>query len=234
MLTHLVGEPPPLDFVESRTMRLILLGPPGSGKGTQGVRIAEAHGIPSVSTGDLFRKNISEGTELGKKAESYTKSGTLVPDELVLDMVADRLGQEDCGEGYLLDGFPRTVPQAEGLKKLLAEKGAELDHVVLIDVPDEAIVDRLSARRTCEKCGAIYNMNTNPPPEDGACSACGATDSIVQRADDVAETIRQRLSVYHESTAPLVSYYREEGLLREVDGTQTPDAVAEAIGAIVS
>ena len=215
-------------------MRLILLGPPGSGKGTQGVGLAKSFGIPSISTGDLFRKNISEGTELGKKAESYTKSGTLVPDELVLDMVADRLGQADCAAGYLLDGFPRTVPQAEGLKKLLAEKGAALDHVVLIDVPDEAIVDRLSSRRTCEKCGAIYNMNTNPPPADGVCSACGAKDSIVQRADDVAETIRQRLSVYHTSTAPLVSYYRQEGLLREVDGTRPPAEVGEAIAKMVS
>jgi len=215
-------------------MRLILLGPPGSGKGTQGVILAERHEIPQISTGDLFRKNISEGTELGKRAESYTKKGALVPDGVVLDMVADRLDEDDCQDGYLLDGFPRTVPQAEGLKELLAKRNVSLDAVVLIDVPDESIIERLSSRRTCEACGAIYNTKTNPPPADGVCSACGAKDKIVQRADDVAETIQQRLSVYHESTAPLVEYYRDAGLLLEVDGNEPPDKVTEAIAEALS
>lgn len=210
-------------------MRLILLGPPGSGKGTQATVLMDRYNIPQISTGDLFRKNISEGTELGKKAESYTKKGELVPDEVVLGMVADRLEQDDCKDGYILDGFPRTVPQAEGLKELLAKRGTSLDATVLIDVPDEEIVDRLSSRRTCEKCGAIYNTKTNPPPADGVCTSCGAKDSIVQRADDTAETIKQRLNVYHRSTAPLVEYYRDAGLLLEVDGTKSPDKVTEAI-----
>ena len=210
-------------------MRLILLGPPGSGKGTQGVILAEKYGVPQISTGDLFRKNISEGTELGKRAESYTKKGALVPDEVVLDMVDDRLEQDDCKNGYLLDGFPRTVPQAEGLKEILAKRGTALNATVLIDVPDEQIIDRLSSRRTCEACGAIYNTKTNPPPADGKCTACGAKDKIVQRADDNAETIRQRLNVYHESTAPLVTYYRDAGLLVAVDGNQAPEKVTEAI-----
>jgi adenylate kinase len=214
-------------------MRLILLGPPGSGKGTQATGIAEKCSIPAVSTGDLFRKNIAEGTDLGKKAESYTKSGKLVPDDLVLDMVADRLSQADCEKGYLLDGFPRTVPQAEGLKKMLAERGADLDHVVQIDVADEEIVERLSARRTCEKCGAIYNLKFSPPSVEGVCDKCGS-DRLQQRADDVPETIRQRLSVYHDQTAPLVEYYREAGLLRPVDGSQPPKKVAEAIAANIS
>jgi len=210
-------------------MRMILLGPPGSGKGTQATVLMDRYGIPQISTGDLFRKNISEGTELGKKAESYTKSGQLVPDEVVLGMVADRLAQADCEDGYILDGFPRTVPQAEGLKELLAKRGASLDATVLIDVPDSDIIERLSSRRTCEACGAIYNTKTNPPPEDGVCASCGAKDSIVQRADDTAETIKQRLDVYHTSTSPLVEYYREAGLLMEVDGTRAPEKVTEAI-----
>lgn len=208
-------------------MRLILLGGPGSGKGTQGAAISEQYGIPEVSTGDLFRKNVAGNTPLGKKANDYMKKGQLVPDELVLSMVEDRLSQPDCADGYLLDGFPRTLAQAESLKKMLAKRGAALDCVVLINVPDEAIVERLSARWTCSQCGTIYNVKLAPPKKEGVCDKCGG--KLTQREDDVPATIRQRLQVYHETTEPLIAYYRKERLLREVDGSKAPQKVSEAI-----
>jgi adenylate kinase len=213
-------------------MRLILLGAPGSGKGTQGAVIAEKHGVTTISTGDLFRKNIAEGTELGKAAQGYTSSGTLVPDELVLSMVEDRLGEEDAKNGFILDGFPRTLAQAEGLAKLLSDLDATLDHVVLIDVPDGLIVDRLSSRRTCSKCGAIYNMLAFPPKTEGVCDKCGG--ELEQREDDVPETILGRLAVFHEMTEPLTDYYGEAGLLRSVDGSKPPEEVSDEVLSVLA
>jgi len=212
-------------------MRLILLGGPGSGKGTQGAILSEKYGIPEVSTGDLFRKNISEGTALGQKANEYIKQGQLVPDEVVLSMVFDHLSQPDCAKGYLLDGFPRTLPQAEALKEWLATRNSGLDHVILILVPDEVIVERLSSRRTCADCKTIYNLNLSPPKKEGVCDKCGG--KLIQRDDDVPETIRQRLRVFHQITEPLIAYYRKAKLLREVDGSKSPERVASAIKAIL-
>jgi len=208
-------------------MRLILLGGPGSGKGTQAAAVSQKYGVLGVSTGDLFRKNVAEDTPLGRKANEYMKKGQLVPDQIVLSMVDQRLSQPDCSKGYLLDGFPRTLGQAESLKKMLAKRGTALDHVILIEVPDEAIVERLSSRRTCSKCGTIYNLKLSPPKKDGVCDKCGG--ALTQREDDVAETIRQRLRVYHETTEPLIAYYRKEKLLRSVDGSKAPQEVSKAI-----
>jgi len=213
-------------------MRLVLLGAPGSGKGTQGSMLAERYGIPQVSTGDLFRMNIAEGTPLGKKVSEYTTTGRLVPDDVVLSMVSGRLDQVDAAKGFVLDGFPRTEAQADGLTRLLSERGTRLDAVLLIDVPDAAIVDRLSARRTCSKCGAIYNMRGSPPKKEGVCDRCGG--KLTLREDDVPETIQKRLDVYHQMTAPLISYYEDEGLLRAVDGTKAPDVVARAIADLLA
>ena len=210
-------------------MRLILLGPPGSGKGTQGVRLADRIGVPQISTGDLFRKNLAESTALGRKAQEYMSKGQLVPDELVLDMVDDRLKVGDTAKGFILDGFPRTIPQADGLGKMLEAHGTHIDHVVLIDLDDEEIVGRLSARRTCSKCGAIYHLIASPPKQANVCDKCGAVGTLEQREDDVPETIRKRLVVYHDQTQPLVVYYEKAGLLRTVDGAQTPDKVAQDI-----
>ncbi len=214
-------------------MRLILLGPPGSGKGTQGAMLAERIEVPAISTGDLFRKNLSEKTELGKKAQGYMEKGQLVPDELVIDMVSDRLDEADADVGFILDGFPRTIPQADGLRSMLDGRGLAMDHVVLVDVADEAIVERLSSRRTCSECGAIYNILLAPPKQDGVCDKCGAKDSLTQRADDVAETIRERLNVYHDQTEPLIAYYQEAALLRKVDGSKDPaDVLADVVAAV--
>ena len=213
-------------------MRLILLGAPGSGKGTQGAAIAEKHGVTPISTGDLFRKNIAEGTDLGKAAEEYTSSGKLVPDELVLSMVDDRLAEDDAAQGFILDGFPRTLAQAEGLAKLLSDLNAQLDHVILIDVPDELIVDRLSSRRTCSKCGEIYNMLAFPPKAEGICDKCGG--ELTQREDDVPETIRGRLAVFHEMTEPLIDYYRQAGLLLSVDGSKPREQVSDDVLSVLA
>lgn len=215
-------------------MRLILLGPPGSGKGTQGVRLAERLGLPQISTGDLFRKNISENTALGRKAQEYMSKGLLVPDDLVLDMVDDRLTQDDTANGFILDGFPRTIPQADGLGKILEMYGVGIDHVVFINLDDEEIIGRLSARRTCSHCGAIYHLVTSPPKQANVCDKCGSVDTLTQREDDVPETIRERLVVYHDQTQPLVDYYERAGLLRTVDGAQSPDQVAQDVVRAVS
>jgi len=214
-----------------KLMRLILLGGPGSGKGTQGAVLAQKFAIPTISTGDLFRKNIADNTPLGQKVKQYTDQGALVPDAVVLDMVFDRLVQADCSAGYLLDGFPRTIPQAEALTKWLSEKNAAIDHVVLIDVDDEVIVDRLSSRRTCESCGAIVSVKFSPPKKEGVCDLCGG--KLVQRADDNPGTVRDRLQVYHKNTEPLIAYYRQQGLLRAVDGSASPELVTKAILAAV-
>ena len=204
-------------------MRLILLGPPGAGKGTQAKRLIERYGIPQISTGDILRAAVREGTELGKKAKQYMDAGQLVPDEVVIGIIRERLKEADCAKGFILDGFPRTVPQAEALKSVLAELGQALDHVVSIEVPDEDLVERLTGRRTCRKCGAMYHVKFTPPKQEGVCDKCGG--ELYQRDDDKEETIRARLKVYHDQTAPLVEFYNEEGLLRRIDGVGSVDEI---------
>ncbi len=197
-------------------MNIVFLGPPGAGKGTQAKMIAEKYGIPQISTGDMFREHLSKGTELGKKAKEYMDKGALVPDEIVLDMVEERLKQPDCEKGFILDGFPRTVPQAEALDKLLEKLGKKIDYAILIDVPDEELVKRLTGRRTCKKCGMMYHVMFKPPKEEGKCDVCGG--ELYQRADDNEETVRNRLKVYHEQTEPIIAYYEKKGVLHRIDG----------------
>ena len=208
-------------------MKLIMLGAPGAGKGTQAKRIAAKYQIPHISTGDIFRANIKNGTELGKKAKSYMDAGKLVPDELVCDLVADRISQEDCKEGFILDGFPRTIPQAEALDAALREMGAEIDFAVDVDVPDEAIIARMGGRRACVGCGATYHIVFNAPKNEGVCDTCGK--ELILRDDDRPETVQTRLNVYHEQTQPLIDFYRSKKKLVTVDGTMEMDAVFEAI-----
>lgn len=203
---------------------LILLGAPGAGKGTQAVRLADALSLPHVSTGDLFRENLSQGTPLGEKAKGYMDTGALVPDELVVDMLFDRVGREDCGGGYLLDGFPRTVAQAEALGSRLAED--DRVRVIDIEVPDSAIVERITGRLSCGSCGAVYHRTFNPPTVEGTCDRCGG--DLAQRADDSAEVVEKRLAAYHEQTAPVAGWYRERVGIQTVDGTQSPDDVFAA------
>lgn len=206
---------------------VILLGPPGSGKGTQAVRLTKELGIPHISTGDLFRENISKDTELGKRAKTFMNAGKLVPDEVVLDMLFDRVSRPDCAKGYLLDGFPRTLPQAEALDKHLA---ANTDLIVLdLEVPDEMIVKRAEGRLTCKSCGSVYNKYFSSPAKEGVCDKCGG--ELVQRPDDKAEVVQERLRVYHDQTQPLVAYYDKKGVLTRVDGTKSPDEVFEALKA---
>ncbi|RMF24315.1 MAG: adenylate kinase [Deltaproteobacteria bacterium] len=212
-------------------MRVVLLGAPGTGKGTQGARLREAHAIPHVSTGDLLREAVEQGTELGRKAKSYMDEGKLVPDDLVLGLVRERLDRADCRGGFLLDGFPRTVAQAEALEKLLAERGEHLDHVVSLAVAEDEIVARLSGRRVCPDCGRLYHIRFSPPARDGHCDDCGA--SLVVRDDDREETIRKRLEVYARETAPLLDFYAGRGLLVEVDGNEEPDEVWNRVQAAV-
>lgn len=208
-------------------MRLIMLGAPGAGKGTQAAKVAEAFGIPHISTGDIFRANIKGGTELGKKAKGYMDAGQLVPDELVCDLVADRIAQDDCAKGYILDGFPRTIPQAEALDQATKKLGTMIDYAVNIDVPDEAIVSRMGGRRACLSCGATYHIAFNPPKKEGICDNCGK--ELVLRDDDKPETVQTRLNVYHEQTQPLIEYYVNQGVLVTVDGTQSMDQVFDSI-----
>ena len=208
-------------------MKLIMLGGPGAGKGTQAKKIAEKYTIPHISTGDIFRANIKNNTELGKKAKEYTNQGLLVPDELVVDLVVDRLGQEDAKKGYVLDGFPRTIPQAEALTKALKEKNEEIDYAVNIEVADEVIVNRMAGRRACVACGGTYHVEFNPTKQEGICDACGG--ELVLRDDDKPETVKKRLEVYHKQTQPLIDYYTKAGKLVEVDGTQEVNKVFEAI-----
>lgn len=198
-------------------MKIVMLGAPGAGKGTQAKMISAKYQIPHISTGDIFRANIKDGTELGNKAKSYMDQGLLVPDELVVDLVVDRLTWDDAKEGYILDGFPRTIPQAEALTKALSEKNEKLDFAVDIEISDEAIVERMGGRRACVACGATYHIVNVPPVKEGVCDKCGA--ELILRDDDKPETVLKRLEVYHEQTQPLIDYYRNEGCLREVDGT---------------
>lgn len=206
---------------------LVLLGPPGAGKGTQAERISELYGIPHVSTGDIFRDNLKRGTELGLKAKEYMDRGELVPDEVVIGIVRDRLAEPDCAEGFVLDGFPRTVAQADALKEMLAGMGKPLQHVLNIQVPDETVVKRLTARHTCRACGAVYHLIFDPPREEGKCDACRG--ELYVRDDDREETVRARLEEYRAKTQPLIDYYRAEGLLREIDGSASMDEVLASI-----
>ena len=212
-------------------MKIIMLGAPGAGKGTQAKRIAAKYGIPHISTGDIFRANIKGGTELGMKAKEYMDQGKLVPDEITIGMLLDRIHEEDCKNGYVLDGFPRTIPQAESLTKALEEMGESIDYAVNVDVPDSVIVSRMSGRRACVNCGATYHIQYNPPKKEGVCDVCG--DKLILRDDDKPETVQNRLSVYHEQTQPLIDYYKKAGVLAEVDGTQDMDKVFADITAVL-
>ncbi|MDO4633090.1 MAG: adenylate kinase [Eubacteriales bacterium] len=198
-------------------MKIIMLGAPGAGKGTQAKKIAEKYQIPHISTGDIFRANIKAGTELGNKAKTYMDQGLLVPDELVVDLVVDRLAQEDCANGYVLDGFPRTIPQAESLDAALAKLGEKMEYAIDVNVPDENIVKRMGGRRACVGCGATYHIEFNPPKKEGTCDSCG--ENLILRDDDKPETVQKRLGVYHEQTQPLIDYYTNAGILKTVDGT---------------
>ena len=204
-------------------MKVIMLGAPGAGKGTQAKKLAAEYSIPHISTGDIFRANIKEGTELGKKAKAYMDAGQLVPDELVCDLVVDRIQQDDCKNGYLLDGFPRTIPQAEALDAAVEKLGEKIDYAVNIDVPDENIINRMSGRRACVGCGATYHVVYNPPKVEDVCDVCGK--SLILRDDDKPETVKTRLDVYHAQTQPLIDYYAGRGVLVTVDGTQNMDKV---------
>lgn len=208
-------------------MKIIMLGAPGAGKGTQAKKIAEKYQIPHISTGDIFRANIKGGTELGMKAKTFLDQGMLVPDEITIGMLMDRIGQEDCINGYVLDGFPRTIPQAESLTKALAERGEKVDYAINVDVPDENIINRMSGRRACLGCGATYHITFNPPVKEGICDTCG--QELVLRDDDKPETVKKRLDVYHQQTQPLIDYYKNAEVLAEVDGTQPMDAVFQGI-----
>ena len=208
-------------------MKIIMLGAPGAGKGTQAKRIAQRYGIPHVSTGDIFRANIKNGTELGMKAKAYMDAGNLVPDEITIGMLLDRIHEADCEKGYVLDGFPRTIPQAESLTAALKERGEKMDYAIDVDVPDENIIKRMSGRRACLACGATYHIAYNPPKKEGVCDQCG--EPLVLRKDDKPETVKNRLEVYHQQTQPLIDYYKKEGILAQVDGTQNMDQVFEDI-----
>ena len=212
-------------------MKVVMLGAPGAGKGTQAKMIASKYNVPHISTGDIFRANIKEGTELGKKAKSYMDQGLLVPDELVVDLVVDRLQQEDCSNGYVLDGFPRTIPQAEALDAALGKLGTKLDYALDIDVADDFIIKRMGGRRACVTCGATYHIVNIPPKKEGICDTCGS--ELVLREDDKPETVEKRLSVYHEQTQPLIDYYKNSGILVTLDGTQGLNEVFNKICSVL-
>jgi adenylate kinase len=215
-------------------LRIVMLGGPGAGKGTQAKRMAEAYGLPHISTGDIFRANLKSGTPLGTQVKQYLDAGKLVPDALTCEIVADRIVQADCAKGYILDGFPRSLPQAEEFQRLLGSRGNKLDVAINVDVTDAEIIDRLSARRSCPKCGAIYNLKFGPPKREGLCDACKDV-ALIQRQDDQEDTIRERLKVYHETTEPIIVYYEKQGILKTVSGTRsTPDAVFAKIEEIVA
>ncbi|MCF7936239.1 MAG: adenylate kinase [Synergistales bacterium] len=212
-------------------MRLVFLGPPGAGKGTQAAVVTEHYRIAHISTGDILRSNVKSGTELGQKARQYMDAGELVPDELIVEMMRGRLTEEDCSEGFILDGFPRTVPQAEALDSLLEELGIALDAAILFDVSDQVVVERLSGRRVCKDCGAVYHVVMSPPEREGVCDRCGGT--LIQRDDDREDVVRQRLDVYRRQTEPLVAYYRNRGLLREIDASGPKDTALRVLSSSV-
>ncbi|MBQ8638770.1 MAG: adenylate kinase [Lachnospiraceae bacterium] len=204
-------------------MKIIMLGAPGAGKGTQAKKIADYYHIPHISTGDIFRANIKNGTELGKKAKEYMDQGLLVPDELTCDLVTDRVAKEDCANGYILDGFPRTIPQAEALERALNAMGTDMDYAVNVDVPDANIVNRMAGRRACLNCGGTYHLEFLRPKTEGICDTCGS--ELVLRDDDKPETVQKRLDVYHAQTQPLIDFYENKGILKTIDGTQEIDKV---------
>lgn len=213
-------------------MRLILLGAPGAGKGTQAEYLSKRFSIPHISTGDILRENVKNETELGKKAKEYMDKGLLVPDEIVIEIVKDRLSKEDCKSGFLLDGFPRTIAQAEALDKVLQDIGQKIDKVLNIEVPDEKILERMSGRRICKNCGASFHVIYRPPKKEGICDVCGG--ELYQREDDKEETVKKRLEVYHAQTQPLIDYYRAKGLLVVAYGQEeiadTTKEVLKALG----
>ena len=208
-------------------MKIIMLGAPGAGKGTQAKKIADKYNIPHISTGDIFRANIKNGTELGKKAKEYMDKGLLVPDELTLDLIMDRFKADDCRNGYVLDGFPRTIPQAEALQAALSATGDGVDYAINVEVPDENIINRMSGRRACLSCGSTYHIKYAPAKVDGICDRCGK--ELILRDDDKPETVKRRLDVYHTQTQPLIDFYKGKGILKEVDGTLDMEDVFEAI-----
>lgn len=212
-------------------MKIIMLGAPGAGKGTQAKMIAEKYAVPHVSTGDIFRANIKNGTELGTEAKKYMDQGLLVPDELTVKILLDRVAQEDCQNGYVLDGFPRTIPQAEVLERALNEIGDKIDYAINVDVPDENIIRRMGGRRACLFCGATYHVEHIPPKKEGICDICGK--ELVLRDDDKPETVKNRLDVYHKQTQPLIDFYQAKGILRTVDGTVDMKDVFAAITAVL-
>lgn len=212
-------------------MKIIMLGAPGAGKGTQAKMIADTYGLPHVSTGDIFRMNIKNGTQLGMEAKTYMDQGLLVPDELTVRILLDRVGQDDCKNGYVLDGFPRTIPQAEVLEDALTKLGDQIDFAINVEVPDENIIRRMGGRRACLSCGATYHIEHVPPKKEGICDVCG--QELVLRDDDKPETVKNRLRVYQEQTQPLIDFYTKKGVLRTVDGTQDMQDVFSAIKEIL-
>lgn len=212
-------------------MKIIMLGAPGAGKGTQAKMIAEKYGVPHISTGDIFRVNIKNGTELGMEAKKYMDQGLLVPDELTVKILLDRVAKDDCKNGYVLDGFPRTIPQAEVLDKALSEINDKIDFAIDVDVPDENIIKRMGGRRACLNCGATYHIEHIPPKQEGICDVCGK--ELVLRDDDKPETVKNRLDVYHQQTQPLIDFYQAKSILKTVDGTVDMKDVFAAITAIL-
>ncbi len=213
-------------------MKIIMLGAPGAGKGTQAQMIADKYDIPHISTGDIFRENVKKGTELGLEAKKYMDQGLLVPDELTVKILLDRVAQDDCKNGYVLDGFPRTIPQAEVLDKAISELGEKIDYAINVDVPDENIIRRMSGRRACLACGATFHIEHIPPKQEGICDKCGK--ELVQRDDDKEETVKNRLDVYHKQTQPLIDFYTKQGVLRTVDGTADMKDVFTAITTLLA
>ena len=213
-------------------MNLILLGPPGAGKGTQAKRLEDRHGLVQLSTGDMLRAVVASGVPLGQQAKEIMAAGKLMPDELMIEMIADRISKPDCATGFILDGFPRTVPQAEALDRMLGEKGLKLDHVIEMKVDDAALVERITGRYTCAKCGQGYHDKFQTPKADGVCDVCGSTE-FTRRADDNAETVTTRLAAYHKQTAPILPYYKERGVLETVDGMADIDVVTDQIEALL-
>ncbi len=213
-------------------MNLILLGPPGAGKGTQATRLEKAYGIAQLSTGEMLRAEVEAGSEIGRKADGIMKAGQLVPDDVIIGIISDRLESDDCRNGFILDGFPRTVPQAEALDVMLTEKGLRLDHVMSIEVDDEAMIRRITGRFSCAKCGAGYHEEFQRPKTEGVCDVCGSTE-FTRRADDNADTVRERLVAYHAQTEPIIDHYDKLGLLRRVDGMEPIDKVTDQLKAAI-
>ena len=214
-------------------MILILLGPPGAGKGAQSARLEESYGIKQLSTGDMLRALVKSGSPLGQEAKAVMDAGQLVSDDLIGKMIAERIDAADCANGFILDGFPRTVPQAEMLDRLLSEKGLKLDAVVELKVNEEALIDRIVRRFSCAKCGALYNEKFSPPKVEGVCDACGSTE-FTRRSDDNEETVKKRLGAYHDQTAPILPYYEGKALLHQVDGMASMDEVTSQIGTVLA